>query len=659
MPQRYFPTTTDCFITLSPGVILRGFVADVQPPLPTPLDTTTQAATYRGANRDKSIQVEVYFIRYALKPVRFEAPVPYVYPAGTHDCTKPNPVPHQTFSQERGKVGRPRRGMPDVGTYNWPRIDTVESEDCLFFVYTRPVGATAQPCSFWIHGGGWGVNSNLGPQHQGDMLSAHWGLATVAVGYRLSTFGHYPHPDFMVAGEPSVAVLDIRACLQWVHGNAAALGIDPAKIGVGGTSAGGAATYELAQDPVAKALAIGFWSDSGAGHTANLDAEFYTPRARRMERNIRVAAPMLKSDHPDYRTVQDAFDDGRSYEWVLKNAVHFADVQAFSDMGQTVTYASVKAAIAGGALVTSSRDATENVYPYQRGAYASPLDAAKDGQMTKPMIMSYAECEAFALIGDGTRAGLRNNLNAFSAGTRNSFAQRLGFADFAAFQTWFNGSLAGFGYPDGLKSLTSSLMKEAFDPGGFAEDLRVLYTYAVFGYGAWRVARAMAEEASAPAYLLINNFSGNGEYASHSSLVHLMFFQPEWNVGGNTDYPAADPPGLYADVYMDTLYAAEIVSGWWARFCATGDPNGAYSYAGFDLFAGNPPADGGSLTAPMSSYSLALPGNHNYIGKMYVGGEIDNLNAAHPTLLSQTYAKHTYAGRMGAFLLKCEENLEP
>ena len=101
------------------------------------------------------------------------------------------------------------------------------------------------------------------------------------------------------------------------------------------------------------------------------------------------------------------------------------------------------------------------------------------------------------------------------------------------------------------------------------------------------------------------------------------------------------------------------VSGWWARFCATGDPNGAYSYAGFDLFAGNPPADGGSLTAPMSSYSLALPGNHNYIGKMYAGGEIDNLNAAHPTLLSQAYAKHTYAGRMGTFLLACETNLEP
>jgi acetyl esterase len=98
-------------------------------------------------------------------------------------------------------------------------------------VYEPPAGErTARPCLIWAHGGGF-LGGDL------DMREADWtarevcvraGAVVVSVDYRLAVDGvSYPVPHD-----------DTVAAVCWVRENADALGIDAARISVGGASAG-------------------------------------------------------------------------------------------------------------------------------------------------------------------------------------------------------------------------------------------------------------------------------------------------------------------------------------------------------------------------------------------------------------------------------------
>ena len=93
----------------------------------------------------------------------------------------------------------------------------------------RPSAAQDLPLLVWFHGGGWVI---------GDLGSADWvcrelcaqaGTAVLSVDYRLA-----PEHPFPAAPE------DAYAATCWAAAHAAGLGIDPARIAVGGDSAGGA-----------------------------------------------------------------------------------------------------------------------------------------------------------------------------------------------------------------------------------------------------------------------------------------------------------------------------------------------------------------------------------------------------------------------------------
>ncbi|MGW5381215.1 alpha/beta hydrolase [Nocardia sp. NPDC003963] len=94
----------------------------------------------------------------------------------------------------------------------------------------RPPAAPSEnaPALVWFHGGG----MIMGSLHSFDRLARDLADATGAVvcnvDYRLAPEHRYP-----VANE------DAYAALSWLAGNAAAWGVDPARIGVGGDSAGG------------------------------------------------------------------------------------------------------------------------------------------------------------------------------------------------------------------------------------------------------------------------------------------------------------------------------------------------------------------------------------------------------------------------------------
>ena len=92
----------------------------------------------------------------------------------------------------------------------------------------RPASAEPLPGLLWFHGGGWAVGS----LDSHDPICRHLALTTpccvLSVDYRLAP--EHPFP---------AAVEDCWAAVEWAAHEADALGIDPARLAVGGDSAGG------------------------------------------------------------------------------------------------------------------------------------------------------------------------------------------------------------------------------------------------------------------------------------------------------------------------------------------------------------------------------------------------------------------------------------
>src|SRR5215212_7421272 len=92
-----------------------------------------------------------------------------------------------------------------------------------------PAGDGPHPSLLLIHGGGWQVGSAAVYRHWGPFLAEH-GYVAFAVTYRLARPERPTYPQ---------AVHDVKAGLQYLRGSAAALRVDPDRIGVMGNSAGG------------------------------------------------------------------------------------------------------------------------------------------------------------------------------------------------------------------------------------------------------------------------------------------------------------------------------------------------------------------------------------------------------------------------------------
>ena len=105
----------------------------------------------------------------------------------------------------------------------------------------RPLGgAVVKPGYLQIHGGGYILGSPEGSDLRNRTLAIETDTVVAAVDYRLAP--ETPHPG---------PVEDCYAALKWLHGQAGLLGVDPARIAVGGESAGGglaAALCLLARD---------------------------------------------------------------------------------------------------------------------------------------------------------------------------------------------------------------------------------------------------------------------------------------------------------------------------------------------------------------------------------------------------------------------------
>jgi acetyl esterase len=124
--------------------------------------------------------------------------------------------------------------IPVTGSCGWSGCDQCTTGSINAIVY-RPVGSSAAPAYVHFHGGGFWTLGGLqalrasAPAHIARALEL--GVVVVDVDYRLA-----PTHKFPMIPE------DCYTALTWVVANADQLGVDPARLAVGGGSAGGALT---------------------------------------------------------------------------------------------------------------------------------------------------------------------------------------------------------------------------------------------------------------------------------------------------------------------------------------------------------------------------------------------------------------------------------
>src|SRR5450432_2620289 len=132
-----------------------------------------------------------------------------------------------------------------VATTAWGQADVKTQTDVVYATpdgvapkgdLYLPAGGGPHAALIFIHGGGFRGGSKSGYQVSWGPYLAARGYVAFAIDYRLSSPTQASWPQ---------ALLDCKAAIQYLRGDAKELGIDPERIGVAGDSAGGALTAML------------------------------------------------------------------------------------------------------------------------------------------------------------------------------------------------------------------------------------------------------------------------------------------------------------------------------------------------------------------------------------------------------------------------------
>jgi para-nitrobenzyl esterase len=127
-----------------------------------------------------------------------------------------------------------------------------EREDCLYLNIHAPAqDGKLRPVFVYVHGGG-AVNGSAN-DHDGRALAHGGDMLVVAINYRLGALG-FMNSTLFGPEAGNYGVLDVIAALQWVRHNIAGFGGDPARVTLGGESAGGTVLCPLLTMPQAKGL---------------------------------------------------------------------------------------------------------------------------------------------------------------------------------------------------------------------------------------------------------------------------------------------------------------------------------------------------------------------------------------------------------------------
>ncbi len=112
-------------------------------------------------------------------------------------------------------------------------------------VFSPSEGSGSRPALLWIHGGGYVLPGSVVDDGVCGRFVQRLGVTVVSLDYRLAP--QHPYP---------AALDDCEAAYRFVHGSADALGVDPARVVIGGASAGGGLAAALALRIVDRGLPL-------------------------------------------------------------------------------------------------------------------------------------------------------------------------------------------------------------------------------------------------------------------------------------------------------------------------------------------------------------------------------------------------------------------
>lgn len=183
---------------------------------------------------------------------RFEEPQPVASWTGVRDATVAGPQCPQMYGNN------PKRAMLDPARFG---------ENCLslnIHVPDRGADNGLKPVYVWIHGGVFVVGSSSA--YDGAELARTQDIVVVTINYRVGVLGFVNFGEALgVPGIPSnLGLRDQVAALEWVQHNIAAFGGDPARVTIGGQSAGSMSVSLLMHARKAWPLFRGAIMQSGA-----------------------------------------------------------------------------------------------------------------------------------------------------------------------------------------------------------------------------------------------------------------------------------------------------------------------------------------------------------------------------------------------------------
>jgi acetyl esterase len=256
------------------------------------------------------------------------------------------PVEARRFYRDRRALTQP--ATPEVGEVRELRAEGPHGAIPLRLYRPLPgAGAPAQaraavPVLVYFHGGGW----TIGDLDTHDVLCRELangsGCAVVAVDYRMGPEDRFP-----------AAADDCLAATYWVRRHAAALGLDPARLAVGGDSAGGnlaAVVAILARDagdlPIAWQLLVYPATDMRRGHashTSNGQGYLLTRETIAYYHDNYIADPKDDLDwraspllHPDLSRLPPSLVLTAGYDPLRDEGLDYAD--ALVAAGNRATY---------------------------------------------------------------------------------------------------------------------------------------------------------------------------------------------------------------------------------------------------------------------------------------------------------------------------------
>jgi para-nitrobenzyl esterase len=234
-------------------------------------------------------------IPYAAPPVgdlRWRGPTPPAAWSGVRDATR--------FGSPCVQYASPMGGIQTA-----PANTPVGDEDCLYLNVYAPTAAKQTsflPVMLWIHGGGNSIGS--GQLYDGGNLAALKNVVVVTVNYRLGPFGWFRQSavrtdaDSDAERSGNFGTLDLVRALEWIEGNIAVFGGDPAKVTIFGESAGGTNVASLLLSPSAVGLFHRAIIQSGGLHMSDpVSAEAFAdaPTAETANSSSEAVARMLIS----------------------------------------------------------------------------------------------------------------------------------------------------------------------------------------------------------------------------------------------------------------------------------------------------------------------------------------------------------------------------